>query len=58
MKALIFDCDGVLAETEREVHLPAFNQAFAEAGLPLRWSVEEYASGCSSRAGRSGSPRR
>jgi HAD superfamily hydrolase (TIGR01509 family) len=40
--ALIFDCDGVLAETERELHRPAFNQAFQEAGLPLRWSVEEY----------------
>jgi HAD superfamily hydrolase (TIGR01509 family) len=40
--ALIFDCDGVLAETERELHRPAFNQAFAEAGVPLHWSVEEY----------------
>jgi HAD superfamily hydrolase (TIGR01509 family) len=40
--ALIFDCDGVLAETERELHRPAFNQAFQEAGLPLKWSVEEY----------------
>jgi HAD superfamily hydrolase (TIGR01509 family) len=42
MTALIFDCDGVLAETERELHRPAFNQAFEEAGLPLHWSVEEY----------------
>jgi HAD superfamily hydrolase (TIGR01509 family) len=40
--ALILDCDGVLAETERELHLPAFNQAFAEFGLPLRWTDEEY----------------
>jgi HAD superfamily hydrolase (TIGR01509 family) len=40
--ALILDCDGVLAETERELHLPAFNRAFEELGLPLRWSVEEY----------------
>ena len=30
--ALIFDCDGVLADTERDGHRPAFNQAFAEAG--------------------------
>jgi len=41
--ALIFDCDGVLADTERHGHLPAFNQTFAELGLPVRWSEEEYA---------------
>ena len=41
--ALIFDCDGVLADTERDGHLPAFNQTFAEVGLPVRWSEEEYA---------------
>jgi HAD superfamily hydrolase (TIGR01509 family) len=41
-RALILDCDGVLAETERAVHLPAFNGAFADAGLPIRWSEEEY----------------
>jgi len=27
--ALIFDCDGVLADTERFGHLPAFNRLFA-----------------------------
>jgi len=41
--ALIFDCDGVLADTERDGHRPAFNQAFAEAGMPVEWSEEEYA---------------
>jgi HAD superfamily hydrolase (TIGR01509 family) len=40
--ALLFDCDGVLADTERDGHLPAFNQAFAEFGLPVQWSEEEY----------------
>jgi len=40
--ALIFDCDGVLADTERDGHRPAFNETFAEAGLPVRWSEEEY----------------
>jgi HAD superfamily hydrolase (TIGR01509 family) len=40
--ALIFDCDGVLADTERDGHLPAFNQTFAEFGLPVRWSEQEY----------------
>jgi len=42
MSALIFDCDGVLAETERHLHLPAFNRAFAEAGAPVCWSEEDY----------------
>ena len=41
-KALIFDCDGVLADTERDGHLAAFNQMFAEFGLPVHWSEEEY----------------
>ena len=43
MPALIFDCDGVLADTEKDGHLPAFNAAFAEAGLPVHWSEAEYA---------------
>lgn len=42
MSALIFDCDGVLADTERHGHLPAFNQTFREFGLPVEWSEEEY----------------
>ena len=42
MPALIFDCDGVLADTERDGHRPAFNETFAEAGLPVRWSEKEY----------------
>ncbi len=42
MPALIFDCDGVLADTERFGHLPAFNQTFREFNLPVQWSEEEY----------------
>jgi dihydroxyacetone kinase phosphoprotein-dependent L subunit len=41
-RALVLDCDGVLADTERYGHLVAFNQMFAEFGLPVRWSVEDY----------------
>ena len=41
-RALVFDCDGVLADTERDGHLAAFNQMFAEFGLPVHWSEEEY----------------
>lgn len=38
LQALIWDVDGTLAETERDGHLPAFNQAFAESGAPFdRW---------------------
>ena len=42
MPAIVFDCDGVLADTERYGHLPAFNQVFREFGLPVQWSEEEY----------------
>lgn len=41
--ALILDCDGVLADTEKDGHLVAFNQVFAEFGYPFRWSEDEYA---------------
>lgn len=41
-EAVIFDLDGTLVDSERDGHLVAFNQAFAEAGLPFRWSAEEY----------------
>ena len=43
MPALIFDCDGVLADTERDGHLPAFNQTFEEFGVPVHWSDADYA---------------
>lgn len=42
MKALIFDCDGVLVDTERDGHRVAFNRAFAEIGLDVSWDVELY----------------
>jgi HAD superfamily hydrolase (TIGR01509 family) len=43
MPALIFDCDGVLADTERDGHLPSYNQTFVEFGLPVTWTIEGYA---------------
>ncbi len=42
MTTLLFDCDGVLADTERLGHLPAFNQTFREFGVPLQWSEQDY----------------
>ena len=41
-RALIFDCDGVLADTERDGHRVAFNKAFAAKGLAIDWDVELY----------------
>jgi len=43
LQALLFDCDGVLAETERDGHRVAYNQAMKEMGINGEWSVEEYA---------------
>jgi HAD superfamily hydrolase (TIGR01509 family) len=42
MQALIFDCDGVLVDTERDGHRVAFNRAFAAAGIDAEWDVELY----------------
>lgn len=42
-RALIFDCDGVLADTERDGHLVAFNQMWREQGVNWQWNVDQYA---------------
>lgn len=42
LRALIFDVDGTLANTERDGHRPAFNAAFAEVGLPWYWDESFY----------------
>lgn len=41
-KAILFDVDGTLAETERDGHRIAFNRAFAEAGLGWDWDAALY----------------
>jgi HAD superfamily hydrolase (TIGR01509 family) len=41
-EALLFDCDGVLVDTEAEGHRPAFNAAFARRGVPHAWGLEQY----------------
>lgn len=42
LQGLIFDCDGVLVDTERDGHRVAFNQAFAIRGLDIVWNVPLY----------------
>lgn len=42
VRALIFDVDGTLADTE-EAHRQAFNSAFRHHGLAWRWSAAQYA---------------
>lgn len=41
LKAIIFDVDGTLAETE-ELHRIAFNKAFADNNLPWHWDRARY----------------
>lgn len=42
LRALIWDVDGTLAETERDGHRVAFNRAFEAMGLPWRWDESRY----------------
>lgn len=41
-RALIFDCDGVIVDAEIHRHLRAFNQVWAESGIPWQWSEAQY----------------
>lgn len=42
LKALIFDVDGTLADTEKDGHRLAFNAAFRDFGLNWDWDVALY----------------
>lgn len=42
LKAILFDVDGTMADTERDGHRVAFNLAFREAGLDWHWDVPTY----------------
>jgi HAD superfamily hydrolase (TIGR01509 family) len=43
IQGLIFDCDGVLADTELHGHLVAFNRMWQDLGIPWQWTAEQYA---------------
>mmetsp|Transcript_7868 Transcript_7868/g.16724 ORF Transcript_7868/g.16724 Transcript_7868/m.16724 type:complete len:275 (-) Transcript_7868:130-954(-) len=42
IQAILFDCDGVLADTEPDGHRVAFNLAFQNNDIPESWSVSRY----------------
>jgi HAD superfamily hydrolase (TIGR01509 family) len=42
LRALLWDVDGTIAETERDGHRIAFNEAFESVGLPWRWDDAHY----------------
>ena len=42
LKALLWDVDGTLAESERDGHRVAFNLAFEDCGLPWHWDELHY----------------
>lgn len=42
LRAVVFDVDGTLVDSERHGHRVAFNRAFEEFGLPWRWDEEGY----------------
>jgi HAD superfamily hydrolase (TIGR01509 family) len=42
LKAVLWDVDGTLAETERDGHRVAFNRAFEDCAVPWRWSEAHY----------------
>ncbi|KAG9153638.1 hypothetical protein Leryth_008552 [Lithospermum erythrorhizon] len=41
-KALLFDCDGVLVDTEKDGHRVSFNDTFTEKELGVTWDVDLY----------------
>jgi HAD superfamily hydrolase (TIGR01509 family) len=44
MKALIFNCDGAIVDSERDGHRVAFNEAFRQMGINVDWPVDLYGS--------------
>jgi HAD superfamily hydrolase (TIGR01509 family) len=42
LRAILFDVDGTLADTEALGHRPAYNRAFRELGLEFRWGPKLY----------------
>ena len=58
LDAVFFDCDGVLADTERDGHRIAFNKGFEENNLRdnngnlMEWGEEQYGKLCEIGGGK------
>jgi phosphoglycolate phosphatase-like HAD superfamily hydrolase len=53
IKAVLFDQDGVIIDTERDGHRVSFNMTFKEFGYNFEWGVDEITSCFKSRAAKS-----
>ena len=42
IKAIFFDQDGVIIDTEKDGHRVAFNEMFKEFGYDFQWDIEKY----------------
>jgi HAD superfamily hydrolase (TIGR01509 family) len=42
IKAIFFDQDGVIIDTERDGHRVSFNETFKEFGFDVNWDIEYY----------------
>jgi HAD superfamily hydrolase (TIGR01509 family) len=42
LRAILFDMDGTIVDTEKDGHRVAFNMAFAQHGLKAEWDVDLY----------------
>ena len=42
IKAIFFDMDGTIIDTEKDGHRVAFNEAFARLGINTEWDVAKY----------------
>lgn len=42
IKAILFDQDGVIIDTEKDGHRVAFNEMFSEFGYNFQWDVDKY----------------
>lgn len=42
LRAILFDMDGTIVDTEKDGHRVAFNQAFTNYGINVQWGVSQY----------------
>ncbi len=42
LKAIFFDMDGTIVDTEKDGHRVAFNEAFKQSGIAAEWDVQMY----------------